>query len=114
MSDFETSVKQARELGYEGDELREYAVTEQAIQRAQRKVKRDKELREADLVAQKDAREAELLAQKDAREAELLAQKDAREADLRAQREQHEFEQARKDADISAQKEQREHELLLL
>ena len=44
MSDFETLIKQARELGYEGDKLREYVVEEQAVLREERKAKRDKEM----------------------------------------------------------------------
>ena len=59
MSDFETSVKKARKLGYEGDKLREYVAKEQAVLRDERKAIREE---------QKEAREAELSAQKEQRE----------------------------------------------
>ena len=132
MSDFETLVKQARDLGYE--ELREYVAKEQTILRDERKEKRDeekrdneKELRENDLRAQKELREADLAAQKEQhdferarQEADLAAQKEQhdferaqQEADLAPQKEQHDFERAQQEADLAAQKEQREHELFL-
>ena len=44
MSDFETLIKQARELGCEGDKLTEYVVEEQAILPEELKAKRDKEM----------------------------------------------------------------------
>ena len=62
MSDFETLMKQARELGYEGDRLREFVVKKQAVRFEERKAKRDKEIQDADKAAMKEAYEAELVA----------------------------------------------------
>ena len=61
MSDFDTLMKQASDLGYEGQELREYVAKEQAILRDERKEKReaDKERCQADLLAQKEQHERE-------------------------------------------------------
>ena len=70
MSSIEKLVQLGRELGYEGEELKQFVKEEQIMERENRKIERD--MKNAELQAEKERRDAELQAQKENREMEMM------------------------------------------